>query len=216
MKPFEKWETEEIEITFGLHHKKKMQEMEEWLSFEKELSAEEETISEKLRFRLQEFADYWNEEDIKVFFIMPIIQIVDFYSPDKYRTFMEVTFQASVMDTKKNSHKLRGRVEMLVATGKQRPRIPFFFLNEYKPQIKTTSDPKGQLLIAMLAARSKNNEPGVPIYGLYNIGQFWFFMVLQENNYTLSKAFDATEKEDLKKIINLLQFVKVTIEKSLP
>jgi hypothetical protein len=66
----------------------------------------------------------------------------------------------------------------------------------------------------MLAAQAKNNGLNIPIYGLYNIGQFWFFIVLQNKEYTVSKAFDATDKDDLKQIINLLQYVKAHIERN--
>jgi hypothetical protein len=214
MKPFEKWETEEVERTFGISLNKAMPQMSEWLKFQQNLSHREDEQAEALRLRLQDFATFWNEEDIKVFFIMPIIQIVDFYAPNKYRTFMETTFQATLTDSQNNSCTLRGRVEMVVATGKQRPQIPFFFLNEYKPQIKVVSDPQGQLLIAMLAAQAKNNGLNLPIYGMYNIGQFWFFLILQDNKYTISKAFDATDKDDLKQIINMLQYVKAHIERN--
>jgi hypothetical protein len=203
-----------VERTFGITHIKNMGAMDEWLHFRQDLSAREEENSEFLRLRLQDFANFWNEEDIKVFFIMPIIQIVDFYAPNKYRTFMEVTFQATATDIQNNTTTLRGRVEMLVATGKQRPQIPFFFLNEYKPQIKGQSDPQGQLLIAMLAAQAKNNGSNLPIYGLYNIGQFWFFVFLKDQEYTVSNAFDATDKDDLKRIINMLQYVKAHIERN--
>lgn len=215
MKPFEKWKTEEVERTFGIQYKKTMPLMNDWLAFEQELTAKQSEISEELRLFLSDFADFWNEEDMKVFFIVPIIQLVNFYSPEKYRTFMETTFQAELKDAQDNSCILRGRVEMVVATGKQDPQTPFFFLNEYKAQIKIVSDPKGQLLAAMLAAQAKNNGLYLPIYGLYNIGQLWFFLTLQGKEYTTSKAFDATDKLALKKIINLLQYVKNHIEKNI-
>jgi hypothetical protein len=214
MKLFEKWETEEVERTFGIALNKAMLQMNEWLQFQQNLNPREDEQAEALRLRLQDFAIFWNEEYIKVFFIMPIIQIVDFYAPNKYRTFMETTFQASLTDAQNNPCILLGRVEMMVATGKQRPQIPFFFLNEYKAQIKTVSDPKGQLLIAMLAAQAKNNGLNLPIYGLYNIGQNWFFLILHENKYCVSRQFDATDKDDLKQIINLLQYVKAHIERN--
>lgn len=214
MKSFEKWETEEVELTFGIEQVKKMPIMDEWLEFEQPLNQTEEQISEKLRLFLADFADFWNEEDMKAFFILPIIQMVDFYAPKKYRTFMEATMQAELLDVKNNPCVLRGRVEMVVATGKQKPQKPFFFLNEYKPQIKVVSDPKGQLLSAMLVAQTKNNDSFMPIYGLYNIGQNWFFLLLNGKKYTVSAQLDATKQNDLKKIINMLQYVKKHIEKN--
>ncbi|TAG87148.1 MAG: hypothetical protein EAZ20_11195, partial [Bacteroidetes bacterium] len=69
-----------------------------------------------------------------------------------------------------------------------------------------------QLLIAMLAAQSKNNGLNLPIYGMYNIGQNFFFVILEQEKYTISKQFDATDKQDLEKIISMLKFVKNHIE----
>jgi hypothetical protein len=214
MKPFEKWKTEEVERTFGIDLVKNMPLMQDWLYFLKPLTPKEEEKAEELRLFLEEFASFWNEEDMKVFFIVPILQIVNFYAHKKYRTFMEATFQATLTDAQNNSCTLRGRVEMVVATGKQDPQIPFFFLNEYKAQRKVVTDPQGQLLSAMLAAQAKNNGLNLPIYGMYNIGQLWFFVVLQNKEYAVSKAFDATDKDDLKQIINLLQYVKAHIERN--
>ncbi|TAE69653.1 MAG: hypothetical protein EAZ85_12650 [Bacteroidetes bacterium] len=157
VKSFEKWTTQEVERTFGVEFHKKLPSMDKWLSFETKISAEESKRLEELRFFLEEMANFWREEDIKVFFIVPIISIVNFYIFNKYRSFMETTFQSELKDVKDNTHVLRGRVEMVVATGKQDPETPFFFLNEYKAQKNVVTDPQGQLLIAMLAAQSKNN-----------------------------------------------------------
>ncbi len=212
MKSFEKWETEELERTYGLTVNKKMILLETWLQNEHEITPRETETLESLRLRLEEYASFWGEEDIKVFFIMPVIQLVDFCLPPLYRTFMEVTFQAEVTDISGKTDLLRGRVEMVVATGKQRPQTPFFFLNEYKAQVKSVSDPQGQLLVAMLAAQSKNNGLNLPIYGMYNIGQFFFFMILHQKEYVVTKGFDATDFKDLQKVVMMLKFVKNHIE----
>ncbi|MDX2303897.1 MAG: hypothetical protein NW226_13910 [Microscillaceae bacterium] len=214
MKPFEKWKTEEVELTFGIDFLQEMDGMQAWLAHQNPLKPEEEARMEVLRKKMQLFSNFWNEEDVKVFFVMPIIEIVDFYHFGKYRAFMEATFQATLTDVQNNPCTLRGRVEMVVATGKQDPQIPFFFLNEYKAQRKVITDPQGQLLIAMLAAQAKNNGLNLPIYGMYNIGQLWFFLILVGKEYTVSKAFDATDAIDLKQIINLLQYVKAHIERN--
>jgi hypothetical protein len=214
MKPFEKWKTEEVERTFGIELMKNTPVMNDWLHFSQPLTSKEQERAEELRLFIEEFASLWNEEDMKVFFIVPVLQIVNFYSYKKYRTFMEATFHAKVLDVQNKLCTLRGRVEMVVATGKQDPQIPFFFLNKYKAQIKVTSDPQGQLLSAMIAAQAKNEALNLPVYGMYNIGQLWFFVVLQDKEYTVSKAFDATDKDALKQIINMLQYVKAHIERN--
>lgn len=215
MKSFEKWETEDVERTFGIKQLQTMSGMQTWMEFQTNVVPEQEQARvEKMRQRLQRFAAYWGEEDIKIFFIAPIIEVIEFYAEDKYRAFMEASLQADLTDVQNNVHTLKGRVEMVVATGKQRPQTPFFFLNEYKPQIKAQSDPQGQLLIAMLVAQAKNNGKNLPIYGLYTIGQNWFFVLLEDKNYCLSRQFDATDKDDLAQILCMLQFVKEHIERN--
>lgn len=214
MKPFEKWEIEEVERTFGIDIVKNMPLMQNWLQFSQPLTPKEEEKAEELRLFIEEFASLWNEEDMKVFFIVPVLQIVNFYAHKKYRTFMEATLQANLVDAQNNPCTLRGRVEMVVATGKQHPQIPFFFLNEYKAQRKVVTDPQGQLLIAMLAAQTKNKGLNLPIYGMYNIGQNWFFVLLDNKEYCVSKQFDSTDPADLKQIINMLQYVKAHIERN--
>jgi hypothetical protein len=215
MKPFEKWETEEVERTFGIFQQDTSDGMDTWLAYQTTFSQLSTDVAEKLRTRHKKMAGYWTEEDIKVFFIMPIIDLVEFYVPNVYRTFMEATLQAELSDAQGNLCTLRGRVEMVVATGKQRPQTPFFFLNEYKPQAKSQSDPQGQLLIAMLAAQAKNNGLNLPIYGLYTIGQNWFFVLLAGKEYCISRQFDATDAVDLAHILNMLQYVKEEIERNL-
>ncbi|TAE05331.1 MAG: hypothetical protein EAZ95_19920 [Bacteroidetes bacterium] len=215
MKPFEKWKTEEVERTFGIAQKDSCPLMETWLAYQTPLTPAELARAEDLRKRHKDFVDFWAEEDIKVFFLMPIIDIVYFYELNKYRTFMEATVEANLTDVRNETQKVRGRVEMLVATGKQDPQTPFFFLNEYKPQIKAQADPKGQLLIAMLAAQTLNNGKNLPIYGLYTIGQNWYFVLLEGKYYYISKQFDATEMEDLTIVLYMLKFVKAHIEQNI-
>jgi hypothetical protein len=211
MKPFEKWKTEEVETVFGIQYSQTLPAMQTWLAYQQPLDADETKVSERLRVRLQSFADFWNEEDIKVFFLMPLIDVVNFYDTS-YRTFMETTFQADLTDAQNNPCTLRGRVEMLVAMGKQDPKTPFFFLNEYKPQIKSQSDPKGQLLSAMVAAQALNNGHNFPVYGLYNIGQNLYFVILVGKEYTVSPQFNAVNRQELDHAINMLRFVKKEIE----
>ncbi len=146
MKPFEKWETEEVERTFGVVYAKTLPEMTVWIQFQQDLTAREKEITEDLRTEMQDYADFWNEEDIKVFFLMPLINMVRFRQTGKYRTFMEANLEAELLDAQNNPCVLRGRVQMLVATGKQRPQTPFFFMNEYKPQIKACGTSQKQWL----------------------------------------------------------------------
>ncbi|MDX2303892.1 MAG: hypothetical protein NW226_13885 [Microscillaceae bacterium] len=213
MKSFENWKYEEVELTFGIKQNENLALMIEWLQSEEKITEEEEKIILKLQKRLKRFVDAWNEEDLKAFFLIPLIDLVNFYEDNKYRIFLEATIGAKIKDVQNQEIDLRGRIEFLVATGEQDPRIPFFFLNEYKPQLKSQSDPKGQLLIAMLTAQTKNEAYHLTIYGLYTIGRFWFFVILDGKEYSVSRAFDATE-DDIWQIVAILKKAKLYIEEN--
>jgi len=81
----------------------------------------------------------------------------------------------------------------MIATGRSKPKEPFFFLHEYKqlhPSKK--NDPLGQLLIAMVTAQAKNPNPH-PVYGVVVEGRFWYFVVLNDKEYAVSNPFDACD-----------------------
>ena len=103
----------------------------------------------------------------------------------------------------------------MVARGKQKPRAPYFLLHEYKPESHAGLDPRGQLLIAMMAARKRNGSTayGGPVYGTYVMGRLWFFVIFVEEQYVISPAFDSTKADDLRHIYHALAFVKEFVER---
>jgi hypothetical protein len=213
MKSFENWKTEDVELTFGIQENQQLTLFSDWMNSQEAINEKEREKIMTLQKRLKIYADYWNEEDIKVFFVIPLIDEVNFYAENKYRIFLEATIGAKVKDVQNQEMDMRGRVEFLVATGKQDPRTPFFFLNEYKPHIKSQKDPKGQLLIAMLTAQAKNEAYHLPIYGLYTIGRNWYFVALDDKEYAVSRQFDATE-DDVWQIVAILKKTKLYIEEN--
>ena len=60
-----------------------------------------------------------------------------------------------------------------------------------------------------------NQTPEKPLFGCYMIGRLWFFIILLNNKYSTSKAYDATQKDDLSEIVEILEKVKVYIHKDL-
>lgn len=102
----------------------------------------------------------------------------------------------------------------MVATGKANPKQPFFFLQEFKPQKGAKCDPLAQVLTAMLVARELNSAQRPkqePLYGSYIIGRDWFFVMLLEQQYVVSRSFDSTQ-EDIYRIIAILRRMKHYIE----
>lgn len=212
MKPFERWKYEEIELTFGTERVKNLTVLDRWLEADEPADDFERRTLMMYHEQLVRKVDAWNEDELKFFFISNIITLVDFSRPKVYSSFSQRTLAAKRKDIQGNEIDLRGRVEFFVALGEQIPRQPFFFIHEYKPLNKTTpSDPLGQLLIAMLATQTLNTVKR-PLYGVFIIGSFWQFVVLDGNQYTVSDFYDALKETELFKIFSILKRCKIYIE----
>ena len=68
-KPFERWLTEEVEMTFGLSEVKQPKILTDWLASDEAISEKELERFEELKERLTEKVDFWNEDELKFFFI---------------------------------------------------------------------------------------------------------------------------------------------------
>ena len=212
MKPFERWKYEEVELTFGTERVKDLPSLVEWLKADEPTDDFEKKILGIYYDQLVRKVDAWNEDELKFFFLSHIITLVDFTKPKVYSSFSQRTIAAKRKDVNQQDVDLRGRIEFFVALGEQTPRQPFFFIHEYKPLNKTTpSDPLGQLLIAMLATQTLNDIKR-PLYGTYIRGSNWQFVVLENNQYSVSKSFDAIEEIELYKIFSILKRCKSYIE----
>ena len=206
-KSFKNWIADEVERTFGIRRTKRSPLLDRWLAARPEISEFYRQSVENLRQDAEDNIDAWNEAALKFFFIGPIVSLVDFNEED-FHGFLEQTLY---LETDKGI--ARGNVDFLVAAGRAVPVSPYYLLHEYKPERTTVMDPQGQLLIAMLAARLANEEAGLtqPIYGSYVIGRLWFFVILNGNEYTISRAFDCTLPDGVEAIFRALLEVKVYI-----
>lgn len=192
-KTFDSWESEELELTFGVNRVKNHPSLLNWLSAKCDF---DECIKRDLIFirtTLLDNADFWNEDELKFFFISQVVGKVNFHNHN-FNAFTQRPLAAMVKDLNGNDVELKGRVEFVVARGKQHPRQPYFFLHEYKPEKRRETDPLGQLLAAMLAARALNHVEHL-LYGCYIIGRNWFFVILEKDYYSVSDAFVATQDD---------------------
>jgi hypothetical protein len=205
MRNFENWETEDVETAFNLDQLRIMPLLEAWLKSTTTLSEYEAILTEYLRNKLLDNADFWNEDELKLQFIAPLLLVVNFDMP-RYKIFSQRTLTATV-----NGIDIGGRVDFMLAKGKQRPSQPYFFIHEYKQERKGASDPKGQLLAELVAAQARN-ELKHPIYGCYVVGRNWFFVILDNDKYAVTNALNASDN-DILKIIAMLRYVKTEIEK---
>ncbi len=204
MKSFETWTLEDLELTFGLTKIKETPILTQWLSATT-------TISEKVKedivyFQelLTECGNTWNEDELKMHFIGPFLMLVKF-TTNHFKSFTQRMLQCTINDIE-----VSGKVDFMVATGKQKPRNPFFFIHEYKPARRAVNDPDGQLLIEMLAAQTLNQDHR-PLFGVVVEGKLWSFVVLEGKNYIISQSYDCT-KDEIYQIYAILCKVKDYIE----
>ena len=181
--------------------------------FDNDIVVDKKTVEflENLIKKEKRYIRYYNEEDLKVNFIVPIINLVDFKTIDEnIRAFYEERL------TYKNERFIfSGTVDFMVSKGFKRPKEPYFFIQEFKKRIKPT-DPEPQLIAQMISAVELNKT--TTIKGAFITGAIWNFVILEKlevdkYRYFLSDSFDSVKIEDLTKIYKNLQFVKYEIKK---
>jgi hypothetical protein len=169
----------------------------------------EEKHTEYLEFHRQALrnrGEYWNEEELKMNFLSHIFFVAELREENKIDIFFERTL----------SWVFEGKIERVICDcllakpfGIYAPALPYFFLQEFKKQ-KQNEDAEGQMLLGMLMAQNVNANQK-PVYGCYLQGKFWVFTTLHGTNYCVSRAYDATQKDDLYQIIFILRALKQNI-----
>jgi hypothetical protein len=213
-KPFERWKEEELQRTFGIEKLETSPILEDWLAADIQAEGIDAIFLQKFHQALNKRINFWNEDELKFMFISPFIQLIDF-NGNKYSTFTQRLLSATLTDIKGNNVLMKGKPELMVATGLQDPYQPFFFLHEYKPEKKNSdADPLGQLLAAMLTTHHLN-EQKFPLYGCYVNGRNWFFVVLDGLQYVVSNAYVSTLPNHLAQIYAILKKAKTLIETQL-
>ncbi len=149
----------------------------------------------------------WNEFELENKFISPVFMTVEF-DDRKMGYFLERPLKGIIGD-----YELSGIVDGMIATGSRNPTTPFFCMHEYKRSIDNNGNPDAQALAAMLVAREQTNnhtnEPLKPMYGLYIVGLIWNFMVLNGNEYCISKDYTSDDDEvfDIFRMLKALKHI---------
>ena len=209
---FSKWTLDKLDIEFGLKQIWESSIMQEWEQMTAEISEFEKQHLEKLRHNIAKGGKAWNETELENKFISPLI-IFAGIDNDEFGYFLERNMQGIV-----GNYDLSGIVDAVIATGIRSPHIPFFCMHEYKRSVDNEGNPDAQALAAMLVAREQNKEhnKGIekPVYGLYIVGLIWNFMVLNGNEYCISKDYNASTQE-IFDIFRIMKSIKVIIETKL-
>ncbi len=205
MRSFETWNYEEVEDAFGISLVDSLPNYEDWLKADNcEPNEIESVMLEHYRKLLLKEAKNWNEDELKLFFIGPVLALVDFNTPN-YKAFTQRTLTVETATVSAS-----GKVDFMLAKGKVLPKLPYFCLHEYKQENRRDNDPLGQLLIGMVAAQAKNYDE-LPIYGCYVSGRNWFMVLLEGDKYCVSNALNASD-DDIYKIFAIMKKCKLLVD----
>ena len=158
---------------------------------------------EKLRKRLERKGSFFNEEELKMRFLAFLFEFADIEVEGKLEIFFERTLTTELQNEKQTI-----KCDCLFASpfGIYEPKLPYFFLQEFKKQ-KQQDDAEGQMLLGMLIAQNLNKN-SMPVYGCWIQGKNWVFTTLHEDNYCVSRQYDVVQAHDLYNVINILQNFK--------
>lgn len=204
---FKEWNLDKIEEAFGLKQVWQSEILDELINHPYQLDEMERTFVTKLQRHFSFGGDDWNEVELENKFISPMIVLSEI-ADEKCSYFLERELSTTI-----DEYELSGKVDGMIATGFRSPKKPYFCLNEYKRGTDPDGDPKGQALIAMLVAQKLNNN-NAPIFGCFVIGRIWQFMILEGNQYTISRDFSCVDNEVFD-IFRILKGLRFQIEKYL-
>ena len=177
-----------------------------WLNSEFLISSQIEKFLQNLIDKNIELINLYDEEDLKVNFIVPLILKIDFFMiKNKIRGFYHESLKYET-----DKFIFNGKVDFILSKGLIKSEKPYFFIQEFKKG-KKNSDPEPQLLAELISAVELNKEKIMK--GAYIIGESWNFVILErlekhKYQYFVSRTFNCTNIEDLKGIYKNLMFIK--------
>ena len=182
--------------------------MVEWLDVQQpELDVIEQHNFDKTFSKGQRSISGWNEEDLKIKFIGPILELGHFNDEGDVLGYFDKTISATV-----DGIRLSVKSDFMLAKGLLDVfETPYFHFQEYKPYKNPTGDSMAQLLEAFLIAQEMNQN-GKPMYGVDIIGANWRFVTMENREYCISEAYDSVNKADLLAIISILRHFKHILE----
>jgi hypothetical protein len=149
----------------------------------------------------------WSEEDLKMKFISPILELGQVMEGKDFTSFFDKKLSGKVQ-----GYPLVVKADFVIAKGAlDYMEKPYFHFQEYKPEKNPTGDSMAQLLEAFLIAQSQNTN-NHPLYGCEVNGAIWRFVTMEDKKYCVSNAYDSASKEDLLKIIAILRKFKMILE----
>ena len=181
----------------------------DWFEAEIQINQNDQVFFDNLIRENYFLIESYNEEELKVKFISPILNHVKFTDVVyEIRDFYE-----QQMTYKTDRFILTGTTDFLVSKGLEYSKKPYFFIQEFKKSIRN-DDPRPQLLAELISAVELNDFK--VIKGAFIIGGNWNFVILDKLDhdkyqYFVSHTLNATNINDLLQIYKNLIFVKQKI-----
>ena len=182
--------------------------MQEWLDVtEPDLDVAGQYNFDKIFPKVQQRQRGWHEEDLKMKFISPVLDLGHLADDDIAVGYFDRIISATI-----DGIRLIVKSDFMLAKGILDVfKTPYFHFQEYKPYKNPSGDSMAQLLEAFLIAQEKNQN-GKPMYGIDIMGANWRFVTMEGREYCISKAFDVTDKADLLSIISILRKFRDILE----
>lgn len=196
----------ELKKLFEIKQKLDDHVFDEWFLNQIEIDDSVEVFLTDLIAKNKSLVERYHEEDLKVYYIIPLLNKIDFLNRHKeIRGFYELP-----MNYTTEQFILNGTVDFVVSEGLVESKKPYFFIQEFK-RSEDYGNPRPQLLAELISAVELNDWKFIK--GAYIIGGNWHFAILEKLNtnkyqYFISQNFDSTKIEDLKSIYKNLLFVK--------
>ncbi len=185
--------------------------MQEWLDvLPPELNVGEQYIFDKTFSKIVQNITGWNEEDLKMKFISPTLELGNMTDDGGVVGYFDKTISATVDGTR-----LTVKSDFMMAKGLLDVfETPYFHFQEYKPYKNPSGDSMAQLLEAFLIAQEKNKN-SKPMYGVDIMAENWRFVIMKGRDYCIAKPLSAVDKDDLLKIIAILRKFRYILETQL-
>ncbi len=209
MSTFNDWSLVKLHKRFNLIRHQHLAILEEWLNEDAPISDFERQTLQELSNDLDLSAEYWNEQELVIHFIAPVLSLAKFRKYNVYNLFAERNISATI-----DKETITGNPDSIIAKGWEEPEKPFFCLHEYKRESAPYADPLPQCLAAMLVCRELNENPNTVLYGCTVVGRYWRFLILQNNDYAVSSPYIATS-DNIFSIFKILKTLKNRIHTSL-
>jgi hypothetical protein len=198
----------EVVERFNIEKQAECATLDNWLDVSGKLTPTEQELLDTVRKEMKLVGRDWNEEELKMNFVAIVFYVARLNVPKKIQFFYERRLTGEV-DGITISVKVDGM--LATPTNANRPKKPYFFLQEFKRSLGDDHDPEGQMLAAMILSQELNND-GKPLYGCWLQGKVWNFTTLIRRDYCVSRLYDATDMEDVQQIVFILRKLKDLIE----